>query len=91
MATLRGELDLVDVVEISRRAGTTPGTVHSWRRRHASFPAPLVVLAIGPIWTWAPVRDWLGVARRPGRPSTRLAGDERDLPAALAEADPAAG
>lgn len=60
--------DLVDVAAIASRAGTTPGTVHSWRRRHVDFPAPLVTLAIGPVWDWRDVAAWLGRARRPGRP-----------------------
>lgn len=61
-------MDLVDVTEIARRAGTSPGMVHQWRRRHADFPAPLVTLAIGPIWTWEPVKEWLDKPRKPGRP-----------------------
>jgi hypothetical protein len=62
-------MDIVDITEIAKRAGTTPGTVHSWRARHADFPAPLVTLAIGPIWKWATVEKWLARPRRPGRPS----------------------
>ena len=60
--------DLVDLTEIARRHGTTVGTIQSWRRRHANFPAPLMVLAIGPVWDYATVRDWLARPRRPGRP-----------------------
>jgi len=55
--------DIVDVTEIARRAGTTPGTVHSWRNRHPSFPAPLVVLAIGPVWIWSKVERWIASRR----------------------------
>ena len=61
-------LDLVDMSAIADRAGTTPGMVRQWRYRHADFPAPLVALAIGPIWDWPAVRDWLARPRRPGRP-----------------------
>jgi len=50
---------IVDVTEIARRANTTAGTVHSWRNRHADFPAPLVTLAIGPVWRWRDVERWL--------------------------------
>src|SRR4026209_2770464 len=59
-------LDLVGFDEIADRWGTTPGTVRSWRNRHRRanarakqpyFPEPYVVLAIGPIWEWEPVRD----------------------------------
>lgn len=60
--------DLVSVTEIAERAGTTPGTVHSWRRRHADFPRPIAELAIGPVWSWPDVERWLAVERRPGRP-----------------------
>ena len=50
---------IVDVTEIARRANTTAGTIHSWRNRHADFPAPLVMLAIGPVWRWRDVERWL--------------------------------
>ena len=60
--------DLVSVTEIAQRAGTTPGTVHTWRRRHASFPAPIVTLAVGPVWHWSDVARWLAIPRPPGRP-----------------------
>lgn len=60
--------DIVDVAEIANRAGTTPGTVHSWRVRHADFPAPLLTLKIGPVWEWAAVQPWLARVRKPGRP-----------------------
>lgn len=63
-----GPLDLVDVSEIAKRAGTTPGTVQSWRHRHADFPAPLVQLRIGPVWEWGAVVAWLRQERKPGRP-----------------------
>lgn len=51
--------DIVDVTAIALRANTTPGTVHSWRNRHSDFPAPIVTLAIGPIWSWFHVEQWL--------------------------------
>jgi hypothetical protein len=62
------DLDLVDISEIAKRAGTTPGTVQTWRHRHADFPAPLVQLRIGPVWDWPPVAAWLAKDRKPGRP-----------------------
>lgn len=61
-------MDIVDVTEIAKRAGTTPGTVHSWRVRHADFPAP-IMLAVGPVWQWAPVQKWLEKRKRHGRTS----------------------
>lgn len=61
--------ELVDVTEIAERLGTTPGTVHSWRRRHADFPAPIAALAIGPIWAWSEIERWAARPRvRTGRP-----------------------
>lgn len=57
-------MDIVDVTEIANRAGTTPGTVHSWRVRHADFPAPYRVLAIGPVWVWGAVQKWLAKRRK---------------------------
>ena len=62
-------MDLVSVTEIADRAGTTPGTVHQWRRRHRdTFPAPVVTLAVGPVWEWQAVADWLARPRPAGRP-----------------------
>jgi len=61
-------MDLVDLSEIAARHGTSVGTVQSWRHRHADFPAPLVTLRIGPVWDWAPVREWLARERKNGRP-----------------------
>ena len=61
-------VDLVDLTEIALRAGTSVGTVQSWRQRHADFPAPLVRLAIGPVWDYPAVAEWLGRERRNGRP-----------------------
>jgi hypothetical protein len=65
---------LVGVTEIAQRAGTTPGTVHSWRIRGIGFPPPLADLAAGPVWAWADVRAWLAIPRPPGRPRKVAAG-----------------
>jgi predicted nucleic acid-binding protein len=62
---------LVGVAEIAARSGHSANTVQSWRRRHASFPAPAADLASGPVWHWASVAAWID-ARRQG-PGTRLA------------------
>lgn len=61
--------DLVGVAEIGERAGVKADTVHAWRSRHADFPAPIVQLAAGPVWTWSDVARWLAVPRRAGRPA----------------------
>ena len=47
---------LLGVTEVAARLGVKPNTVTVWRRRHPSFPEPLVVLAAGPVW-WAPDVD----------------------------------
>lgn len=60
--------DIVGVAEIAVRTGATVNTVHSWRRRHPDFPAPLVTLAMGPVWLWADVEPWTQRTRHPGRP-----------------------
>jgi hypothetical protein len=56
--------DIVDLTEIATRAGTTPGTVRSWRYRHPEFPQPVARLAVGPVWRWADVEPWLATRRK---------------------------
>lgn len=60
--------DLVSVAEISARAGRPVNTIQSWRRRYRDFPAPVVQLAAGPIWSWGSVAEWIS-----GRPVRRAA------------------
>lgn len=60
---------LVGVAEIAERLGTTVNTVHSWRRRHADFPATVADLAMGPVWWLSDVDAWASRERRPGRPT----------------------
>jgi hypothetical protein len=64
--------DLVGVSELATRAHVKVGTVQAWRIRHPSFPAPVLVLSMGAIWSWPDVAAWLAVPRPPGpRPRTR--------------------
>ncbi len=52
--------DLVGAAEIADRAGLKQRqTVHLWRRRYESFPAPVAELHGGLIWDWSDVADWL--------------------------------
>lgn len=68
-------LELVDMSAIAERAGTTLGTVKSWRNRHPDFPAPLVTLAIGPVFAWTDVGPWIAARarRRPAAVPEELA------------------
>jgi hypothetical protein len=59
------------ISEIAKRAGVKPDTVHAWRSRHATFPAPAQTLAMGPLWWWSDVAAWLAVPRKAGRPAQR--------------------
>ncbi len=61
---------LVGVAEIAERAGVAKATVMSWRRRHSDFPAPVVILAGGPVWDWRVVDAWRSKLRA-GGPRTR--------------------
>ena len=63
-----GGLRFVDASAIAELAKTSLGVIHQWRRRHASFPAPIVVLAVGPVWLENEVRAWLDTPRPNGRP-----------------------
>ena len=50
---------VVGVTEIAEHAGVKPDTVHQWRIRNLGFPAPLRVLAMGPVWWLSVVEAWL--------------------------------
>lgn len=53
-------LELVGVAEISRKLDVTRSRVSMWsaRRESSGFPAPLEVLAAGPVFDMAAVRAW---------------------------------
>ena len=50
---------VVGVAEIAEHAGVKPDTVQQWRIRNLDFPAPLRVLAMGPVWLLSVVEAWL--------------------------------
>jgi len=56
---LVGAQEIADRLEVSR-----PQTVHMWHRRHGDFPAPVVELSMGYLWSWPDVEEW---ARATGR------------------------
>lgn len=51
--------DLVSMGEIADAADVSKSTVIKWRERFEDFPAPVVTLAVGPIWNWKDVERWL--------------------------------
>jgi predicted nucleic acid-binding protein len=59
--------DIVGVAEIAARSGHPANTVQSWRRRHATFPAPAADLASGPVWRWTAVAGWMDRRRQGSR------------------------
>ncbi len=57
--------DLVGAHEIAERLGLAfPNLVHTWRRRHKNFPAPIRSLEAGLIWDWREVEQWLRTTGR---------------------------
>jgi len=52
--------NLVGAHEIAERLGLAfPNMVHTWRRRHRSFPEPVAQLKAGLIWDWLEVSQWV--------------------------------
>jgi hypothetical protein len=51
--------DLVGAAEIAERLELSHvQSVRSWRRRYTDFPAPVVQLSVGLIWSWREVKAW---------------------------------
>src|SRR5208337_1728035 len=59
---------LIGVFEIAELANVSPSAVANWRKRFSDFPAPLVELKSGPVFSENQVKLWL--ARREGGDST---------------------
>jgi hypothetical protein len=59
---------LIGVFEIAELANVSPSAVANWRKRFPDFPAPLVDLKSGPVFSENQVRLWL--ARRQSADST---------------------
>ena len=53
---------VLNVKEIARLAGVAPGTVGTWRRQRADFPAPAGGAAGGAVYDRAAVEAWLAAA-----------------------------
>lgn len=57
--------DLVGAAEIADRLDLAHSqSVHTLRRRHPDFPAPVATLARAHVWSWPDVEAW---ARATGR------------------------
>lgn len=57
--------DLAGVSELAEEHGVVRAAVVNWRRRHADFPEPLIVLSTGPVFSRRQVCAWQ--ATRPER------------------------
>jgi hypothetical protein len=56
---------LVTAADIAERLDAKrPQAVHTWRRRHTDFPAPVIERGRVILWSWPAVRRW---ARSTGR------------------------
>ena len=51
--------DLVGLQEVADLAGVTSSAVANWRRRFLDFPAPVVELKAGPVFSSQQVQGWL--------------------------------
>lgn len=61
--------DLAGVTELAAEHQVNRSTVCNWAARYADFPAPLVELSTGPVYSRQQVRAWHdGRAWQPGRP-----------------------
>jgi hypothetical protein len=51
---------LMGVTEIAERAYVSANTVViNWRKRYETFPAPVLVRRMGPLFWWPDVEAWL--------------------------------
>ena len=49
----------VGVAEIAALVGMGKSAVSNWPVRHKTFPAPIAVLTMGPIYLWPEIKEWL--------------------------------
>lgn len=59
MNDLVGAAEIADRLHLAHRE-----SVHTLRRRHSDFPAPVAVLRTAMVWAWPDVEKW---ARETGR------------------------
>ena len=50
--------DLAGVGDLADEFGVRNSTIVNWRSRYPGFPAPLVTLSGGPVWSRWQVRQW---------------------------------
>lgn len=56
--------DLVGLTEIAERCKVNKNVASGWTRKH-DFPRPKHKLAMGPMWDWNEVEDWLFPGGKP--------------------------
>lgn len=61
MITLKSGHDLVGMAEIAEmvEGGISTQAILNWRNRYPSFPKPIVVLRMGPIFYRPDIQKWL--------------------------------
>lgn len=64
------DLPVLGVVEIAAHARVQNSTVCNWRQRYSArdprFPASVLELAMGPIFWWPDIEQWLVATGKPG-------------------------
>lgn len=55
---------LVGLIEIAQAAGVRRPVVSMWRTRYADFPLPVQELAVGPVFWWPDIEEWLRLTGR---------------------------
>lgn len=56
--------DLASISDLARDLGVGRAAVCNWRQRYEDFPAPLITLSSGPVFSHRQVRAWHESAHR---------------------------
>lgn len=67
---------LIGVFEIAELANVSPSAVANWRKRFSDFPAPLVELKSGPVFSEGDVKLWLARREAPDSAEVELFYDQ---------------
>jgi len=57
---------MIGIFEIAELANVSPSAVANWRKRFSEFPAPLVELKSGPVFSESSIRLWLAMRQAAG-------------------------